>query len=422
MTIHATISPNTISIGDTDGYPMGRVRAYIAFFMTFALMLSDYLSRQVISSVFPILKTEWGLSDTQLGSLVSVVALTVGVLSFPISLLADYLGRVRSIAGMAIVWGVATVCCGLSGNFIALLVCRAFIGVGEAGYGGVGAAVLIRVFPSRTHGSVMGGFLSAALFGSVLGVILGGILSKRIGWQLTFIVIGALGVLLALIFPMLVKEPKEQIRKAEEKESLRKILAKIFHNKTTVLTYVATGLAAFIQGSMLAWAPSYLNRYYHFDPQKSALGAALVVFAIGAGMIIFGNLTDRLSINKPSNRLWISMAYCLCSSITLLIAFSITVGTLQIVMVCLGAFLAGGATGPSAAVIADTTPSKLHGSALSILSLSISLLGFAPGPFITGMLADKLGLQTAMQFIPLISIAAAGIYFLAAKNYISSRK
>ena len=72
--------------------------AWIAFALIFALMLSDYLSRQVINAVFPFIKAEWSLSDTQLGSLVSVVALTVGVFSFPVSVLADrFDGLERSI-------------------------------------------------------------------------------------------------------------------------------------------------------------------------------------------------------------------------------------------------------------------------------------------------------------------------------------
>ena len=82
--------------------------AWVAFALTFALMMSDYISRQVLLAVFPFLKAEWGLSDTQLGSLVSIVALMVGVLSIPISFAADRIGRVKSIALMACLWSLAT--------------------------------------------------------------------------------------------------------------------------------------------------------------------------------------------------------------------------------------------------------------------------------------------------------------------------
>src|SRR5262245_59246951 len=112
--------------------PVSRRYAWIAFALVIGLMLSDYLSRQVINAVFPFLKASWSRSDAQLGSLASVVALVVGVMTFPISLLADRFGRVRSATAMAIVWGLATIACGLSGNFMTLFIARAFVGLGEA--------------------------------------------------------------------------------------------------------------------------------------------------------------------------------------------------------------------------------------------------------------------------------------------------
>ena len=85
--------------------PAPRLYAWVVFALTFGLMLSDYLSRQVITPIFPFLKLEWSLTDTQLGALVSVVALIVGVSAVPIALLADRWGRVKSITVMAGLWG-----------------------------------------------------------------------------------------------------------------------------------------------------------------------------------------------------------------------------------------------------------------------------------------------------------------------------
>ncbi len=166
------------SAADDSDPPVTRRYAWIAFALVVGLMLSDYMSRQVINAVFPFLKAEWSLSDAQLGSLASVVALVVGVMTFPVSLLADRIGRVRSATMMALVWGLATIACGLSGNFITLFVARALVGLGEAGYGSAGGAILTSLFPRRLHSSVMGAFLAAALFGSVLGVAFGGVIAK----------------------------------------------------------------------------------------------------------------------------------------------------------------------------------------------------------------------------------------------------
>ena len=100
--------------------------AWIAFALTFALMMSDYISRQVLVAVFPFLKAAWGLTDTQLGSLVSVVALMVGLLSIPISFAADRWGRVKSIAVMACLWSLATIACGFAGSYQRLFIARTF--------------------------------------------------------------------------------------------------------------------------------------------------------------------------------------------------------------------------------------------------------------------------------------------------------
>src|SRR3954452_21826195 len=85
-----------------------KVFPWVVFVLTFGLLLSDYMSRQVLSAVFPMLKTDWGLSDTQLGSLTSVVALTVGILAVPLSMLAARWGRTRAIVAMATAWSLAT--------------------------------------------------------------------------------------------------------------------------------------------------------------------------------------------------------------------------------------------------------------------------------------------------------------------------
>ena len=82
--------------------------AWLVFALTFGLLISDFMARQVLNAVFPLLKAEWSLSDGQLGLLSGIVALMVGLLTCPISLLADRVGRVKSIAAMALLWSIAT--------------------------------------------------------------------------------------------------------------------------------------------------------------------------------------------------------------------------------------------------------------------------------------------------------------------------
>ena len=183
-----------------EGYLFGRGPAWFALAMTVALMMVDYIDRQVIVSLFPHLKQEWGLSDKQLGSLVSVVSITVALGAMPIALWADRRSRVKSIVIMATVWSVATISCMFTRNYSQLLAARAVVGVGEAGYGSVGSALIASHFPARMRGTLMAIFFSAGSFGSVLGVMLGGVIASHWGWKAAFGVVGVPGLVLALLY------------------------------------------------------------------------------------------------------------------------------------------------------------------------------------------------------------------------------
>ena len=166
-----------------DGYQFGPGPAWFAFAMTLALMIFDYIDRQVIVSLFPYIKAEWGLSDKQLGALVSVVSVTVAIGALPIALFADRASRVKSIVAMATIWSLATISCMWARGYGALMVARALVGFGEAGYGSVGAALIASHFPARLRGALMAAFFASASVGSVLGVMAGGLIAARWGWM-----------------------------------------------------------------------------------------------------------------------------------------------------------------------------------------------------------------------------------------------
>ncbi len=395
---------------------------WIAFALIFGLMLSDYMSRQVMNAVFPFLKTEWALTDMQLGSLVSVVALTVGLASFPISLVADRVGRVKAATAMAVVWGLATIACGLSGNFMLMFIARAFVGLGEAGYGGAGAAILAHVFPPRMHSLVLGAFLAAAMFGSVLGVMLGGIVAQHLGWSMAFILVGAGGLVLATIFPMVVKEPPETSGENEPRLSLREVGRDLFATRTANCAYLAFAFSYFVTGSMVAWLPSYLNRYHAMDPAKAALSTGILVLTAGVGMVAGGALADRMSRNDRRNRMRIPALYALGSALLLLAAFLGPPGTSQFVLIAAGLFVGAGFAGPSGAVVADMTHASIHATVFATATLINNLIGLAPGPFIIGLIADHSSLQTAMKFVPVAGLLSAALYFIGSKSYEADRR
>ena len=148
--------------GSADSYLFGRRQAWFAFAMTIALMVFDYVDRQVIVSLFPHMKQDWGLSDKELGALVSVVSITIALGALPVALFADRTSRVKSIVVMASLWSLATISCMFTRSYGQLLAARAMIGLGEAGYGSAGAALIASHFPARMRGALMACFFAAA--------------------------------------------------------------------------------------------------------------------------------------------------------------------------------------------------------------------------------------------------------------------
>ena len=183
-----------------DTFLFGRRAAWFAYGMTVALMILDYVDRQIIVSMFPFLKAEWNLSDKELGLLVSVISITIAVFGIPVAWIADRVSRVKSIVAMAVLWSVACISCMFAQTYAQLLVARAVVGLGEAGYGSVGAAMVAAHFPQRMRAGLLGGFFASASAGSVLGVILGGVIASRFGWQAAFGVVGIPGLIIAVLY------------------------------------------------------------------------------------------------------------------------------------------------------------------------------------------------------------------------------
>ncbi|MDM0111248.1 MFS transporter [Variovorax sp. J22R133] len=401
-----------------------RIYALSVFALTFGLMLSDYLSRQVIGAVIPALKAEWGLLDSQLGMLVSVVSLVVGLLVVPMSLAADRWGRVKSITLMAFVWCLATIACGLAQSYGQLLWARAFVGLGEAAYGAAGAALLAHVFPARQRAAVMGAFLSAGLFGSVLGVVLGGAVAAQSGWRTAFFVVGAPGLLLALIYPFVVRDyktvaltPEGEGSTAPGRLRIARIAREVFAARSSNFAYLASGLQMAMPVMLIAWLPTYFVRFHGMDVKKAALMTGVAVLVSGLGMIFGGGMADRLSARHPRRRALVPALYSVLTAVFLIAAFALQPGPLGLGLIFLGALFAAAQGGCSVALACDVTHPGVRATVTATMTLANNLLGLAPGPIIVGVLSDLFGLKIALTLTPVLALASAVLFVLASRSY-----
>jgi MFS transporter, Spinster family, sphingosine-1-phosphate transporter len=406
-----------------DEYLFGPPAAWMAYALTLALMLFNYADRQVIVSVFPYLKTQWSLSDTQLGALVSVVSITVAIAGIPIALVADRTSRVKSIVAMAITWSAATVATMFARGYGQLVVIRALVGLGEAGYGSVGTALIATHFPSRLRGTVLAGFFAAASIGNVLGVMIGGVIAVRFGWRAAFGVVGVPGLLLALLF---LKVRDYRTAAPDPGVGTWRALARRMAAfvSAPALRWVCLGAAAqlILVSAVWSWLPTYLNRYYGMAPDQAAVRAALVVLVGGLGSLVWGRVVDRAGKPQPHRRLYVVAFLCVVSAGCAAAAFGATQpSSLQLALIGLAGFMFTCTVGPAAAVVMDIVHPSVRSAGAALLSLFQNLLGLASGSFIAGVLSDRYSLATSLTVVPVFACLAALLFVLAARSYDSDR-
>ncbi|MFD4693252.1 MFS transporter [Streptomyces sp. NPDC058463] len=404
---------------------VSRRYAWGVFALGFALALTDFIDRQIIVSTFPFLKDEWGLSDTQLGALVSVVSVTVALGALPLAHLADRWSRTKSIALMGSVWSLAALACAASGNYGQLLGARAAIGVGEAGYGPAGGALLAGLFPQRLRSTVLGAFQAAGPLGAVFGVVLGGLMVNQLGWRTTLALCAAPGLLFALLFLRVrdhrAPSPAEAADLAEPQSApagLRGIIAELFRTRTAVAAYLGGAMQLVVLSTLYAWLPSYLTRTYGYTDAKAGAVSAVAIIASAVGTVVLSYLADRAGAVRARNKLLVPARLALVALVLLTSAFAwIPTGPLQLVVIVVGTFLVTSAIGPVPAVVMDVVDPAVRATALGMVTLVQNLFGLAVGPLLTGWLSDAYGLPAALALMPLFCAGAAVALWTASRTY-----
>jgi len=278
------------------------------------------------------------------------------------------------------------------------------------------------VFPQRLRATLSAAFMAGGLFGQVLGVALGAQVAAAHGWRTAFAAIGLFGLVLGFVYPLVARESR--IREiagldSAAQDPARGKLRALFASRSILLAYAGSGLQLFAAGALPAWLPSYLNRYYALPVDKAGRMAAVLLLVCGVGMIGCGMISDRLARHRPERKITLAMGYSLGTAASLALAFQLPPGPGQLLLLGMAMFLVAGTTGPAGAMVANLTPLAVHGSAFATLTLANNLLGLAPGPILTGRLADVLGLLGAFRLLPLPCLAAALVFAVLRRTYLA---
>ncbi|MEI6153657.1 MAG: MFS transporter, partial [Deltaproteobacteria bacterium] len=346
---------------------------YFIFTLLFLLYMFDYMDRLVIVSLFPFLKLEWGITDTQCGLLVSAVYWSILIFTLPVSILIDRWSRTKSIGLMAILWSVATLGCAFTKNFGQLFTARTAIGLGEAGYAPGGTAMISTLFPKEKRAKILGIWNASIPLGSALGIALGGIIADHFGWRHAFGLVALPGIILALLFfyvkdyetIALTRFTSSGTEKTESNMRWTEIVRHLLGNKTLLFNNLAFAANTFVTTALLTWLPSYFQRLEGISMSKAATKGGIVMLLVIIGAPLGGYLADRWLKQRRNARLLFPSLSSFVTAVLFFIAFSFFRGNIQYVVLLAGGIAAVAFVPAAVAVTQDVVHPGLRAVSLS---------------------------------------------------------
>ena len=404
-------------------YKTGGWRAHYVLIVCTLLYVINYMDRQVFSVILQPMKIDLGLTDAQCGLASTVLILGMAFFSFPISYLIDRWSRRKAIGIMAILWSGFTFATGLAKNFVGVLIPRAFVGLGEAGFVPGGTAMISASYPKERRGWAMGIFHIAIPLGAAAGVILGGIISAKMGWRAPFLFFAIPGVILGILaFFMKDYKTVEQPQNTGGLKSFFIALVDVLRLPTMRWYYPALGIAVFMTSSVLVWLPSLMMRILNISEAKAGLITGGIGLAAIIGAPVGGFLADYWQKKNPRGRMYIPVVAYIFGGLLLIIVIITRFSPLGIGLAVFYGILAAMAMPAIAAISQDVVPVAHKGLSMGLAIFAQYMLGGAWGPYIVGIVSDQLGggaqgLSIAVMLCGVFGIVAGVLFFIAARTY-----
>jgi MFS transporter, Spinster family, sphingosine-1-phosphate transporter len=380
-----------------------------------AINFVNYLDRYVLSAVLEEVRLELDVSDGAAG-LLGTMFMVVYTVAAPFSgYIGDRWRRNRMVAAAVAAWSLATVGSGLAPDYETLLVLRALVGVGEAGYATVAPAIIADLFAPSERGRKLAWFYLAIPLGSALGYLVGGWVGEHHGWRAAFFVAGGPGLLLAVV-ALFLPDPKrgalDDDGSGAERFDLRGGLRRVFASPAWRINTVGTTLMTFAMGGLAFWMPTFLVRSQGLGLAEANtwFGGVTVVAGL-LGTLVGGHLGDRAFARSSGGYFAVSGRGLLLGApfafaLPWLPSPGLIFGCVFFAQVLL--FLN---TGPLNAALVASVPPRLRATAVAVNVFFIHALGDAISPYLMGTLSEVSDLGTAIGATSL-PIAMGGIVLL----------
>ena len=409
----------------------GHRKTLLLLVLAYTLSMCD---RMILSILFPQIKAEFGITDTQLGLLGGLsFALFYATMGLPIAKLSDQYNRKWIIIISLTVFSLMTALSGFAAGFISLLILRIGVGIGEAGVNPASHSIIADYFPPQRRAFAMATLMLGASLGMMLGFMGGGAIADAYGWRVAMISVGLPGLLLAAVMSAALREP--QRGRHEEAQPpppppIAHTAATMWANKAMRHLLAGSVIAGLVGYGLTQWLPTFFMRTHDLTQTQTGLLMAGVFGISGAiGALAAGKWFDRLSTRGFQYGMWMLAAV---PFVTLpLFILGLLAGDLStaIALFIIPGFAGNYAIGPTIAMIQTLSPPHMRAVSAAIKMLLLNLIGMGLGPLLVGVISDLLApthpentLGVALSYFTFVGLWGSVHFWLCGRELVRANQ
>ena len=361
--------------------------------------LLNQADRQVFNTVLPAIRDALNLTDTSIGLIATIFNLCYAVMVPMGGWVGDKFSRKWVVTIAILFWSVATMFTGLATGVIMLILMRSVAtGGGEAFFGPANYSLLGQ-YHKETRARAMSIHQTAYYIGVILAGWLAGLIADKLGWQYSFIIFGAVGVVWGIIMIIRLKDKKDDnadvTAKEENKVGILDGFKVVFTTPTALMLTIGFSGLIFVITGFMTWIPAFLQE--EFGQTQAAAGFNSMFWtylAAFVGVLLAGSLSDKFAAKSNKARMLLQAFGLIAGAVFLFImGGSKTLWVLYLSFAGWGFFRAF-FDANTYTILYDVTPARLHASCSSAMITT----GFAVGalaPVVLGAMKQSLGSLSA---------------------------
>lgn len=386
--------------------PTTTYRWYVIFVLLLAQTFS-FLDRMIMGLLVGPIRETFAISDTQYSLLAGLAfSLFYAIMGIPLARIADSRNRRNLITWGIVVWSMMTALCALAKNFWMLFFARVGVGVGEAALGPAAYSMITDYFPKTLLARALSVYMLGVTLGSGFAYMLGGsvvayvqtlgtvtvpILGPMHGWQMTFLIVGIPGLLVALLLRTTVAEPQREDAAVSHSIPVAEVKNYVWQRRRAYGSHIF-GISIFIMVvyALNLWGPTYFIRTFDFSIGQAGWTFGILMLGAGsAGLLTAGAVADKWmqgGANDAYVKVILMSMLCMMPC-TIALGFAST-STIGIAVMSLAVFFSAFQGGISGGIIQLMTPNRMRGQVMAVFLLVANLIGLGLGPTVLAATTD----------------------------------